>query len=330
MALPRDEKTLQAVLTLQLSLKEIQALYDVGRYRTALERAVALRPKVETTGYKPLLAELIDLMGTIASGFVDAAAAEDALKESLFMAVGIGDDLVAARSAANLIYVTGYRQGRYDESNNWWALANALLDRVGGGHGRLRSWVIQNRGEVLMRMGHFETARDLFQRAVALKEEALGANHPDVARSLSSLGDAWTELGRPEKALEIENRASAMLQRPSDLADLLLVDRGEALIDLERYGEAETSLGEVLKDAATNGDDSHWRSVYPLTALGRLKLAVGDPSTAVANFERALLIGEETKSDATLNRRGSFRPCTRSLGNRGRSRACSLAREIRT
>jgi len=97
--LPRDEKTLQAVQGLRLSFKDVRALYNIGRFADALDAAMALRPKVESTQYKPLLAELLELIGGTESETGNFAKAEGILRQSLVLAVAAGDDLVAAKAA---------------------------------------------------------------------------------------------------------------------------------------------------------------------------------------------------------------------------------------
>jgi serine/threonine-protein kinase len=328
--LPRDEKTLRAVLALQSSIKEIQAAHDVGRYRAARDQAIMLRPKVETTQYKPLLAELLDLTGMTEALTSKPGESEKTLRMSFVLAIGVGDDLVAAKSATTLIYVTGYLEGRFDQSDLWWGVANAFLDRVGKGHERLRAWALQNQGQVFMRMGNYEKARDSFRHAVALKEATLGQDDPDVAVSLTSLGDALHELGHLQEALETLNRAAAILLWNSDLLDLLLGDRGEILLELGRYREAEVAEEHVLKDWETDHDAVKWQIAYPLTTLGKIRLATGDSTSAVSYLERALGIREQYDSDATLVAETRF-GLARALWERGGDlrRALSLARSAR-
>jgi eukaryotic-like serine/threonine-protein kinase len=327
--LPRDEKTLQAVLALRSSLKEVQATHDVGRYRAALDKAITLRPKVEATHYKPLMAELLDLTGLIESGFGDPSEGENNLKTSFVLALGVGDDLEAAKSAANLIFLVGYREGRYAESDHWWAVTNALFDRLGSGHEHFRSWAFQNQGEVFMRMGKYEQARDLLQHAVILKEATLGHDDPDVAISLAVLGDALRALGRLQEALDMVDRAATILVGSSDLLDLVLDARGEILLELGRYQEAELTDDRVLKDWETS-DAWNWRIAYPLTTLGNIRVATGDSTSAVSYFERALRIRKSMDSDPTLGAETRF-GLARALWESGgdRARALSLARSAR-
>jgi len=113
--LPRDEKTLQTVERIRSQLRTIQTMFDVGRASVAMKMMTALQPEVEAIQYKPLFADLLDITGTMQLATSKTASAEDTLKKSLSISLGVGDDLVAARSATSLIYVLGYRQARYAE-----------------------------------------------------------------------------------------------------------------------------------------------------------------------------------------------------------------------
>ena len=186
---------------------------------------------------------------------------------------------------------------------------------------------MQNRGLSLFRRGNNEAAREFFQRAIDLKKEVLGEQNPDLAGSISGLGNALKELGRFEEALMAQDRAIAILSPGSDLLFTALNNRGEALIGLRRYAQAETSLQEALSGFSAAEGTSSRASAFPLTALGLLKLATADPSDAASYFERALQIRQVRESDATLvaeTRFGLARALWESGGDR--VRALSLAR----
>ena len=240
------------------------------------------------------------------------ATAEHTLKESLSISLGAGDDLVAARSATTLIYVLGYRQGRYAESEDWSILANAIVDRLGSGQNRLRSWVAQNSGEVQMRKGNVEAAIQLFRRAIDLKKEALGRAHPDIGISMVALGEALKELGNLQEALAMDDRALEMLVPNSDLSDETLADRSEILVELGRFQEAGSDLTKVLKTWGPGVSD--WMLSSPLTCLGKAELGMGDAAAAVSNLEHALRIRLDPDFDPALVSRDALRSRPRAVG----------------
>ena len=53
-------------------------------------------------------------------------------------------------------------------------------------------------------------AEPLYQRALAIREKALGPEHPDVATSLENYADLLRKTGRVSEATKMEARAKAI------------------------------------------------------------------------------------------------------------------------
>jgi tetratricopeptide (TPR) repeat protein len=68
--------------------------------------------------------------------------------------------------------------------------------------------------ELYSHLGRFAEAEPLFKRALAIREKALGPDHPDVAWSLNSLGAFYADEGQYAKAEPIYQRALAIFERP--------------------------------------------------------------------------------------------------------------------
>jgi tetratricopeptide (TPR) repeat protein len=98
--------------------------------------------------------------------------------------------------------------------------------------------------------GDYPKARDYFQRALAIRERALGPEHPDVARALNNLGEVIWSIGDIDQALEIQRRSARIW---------------------------EQALGAQHPDIA-----------YSLTSLGNIYLVKGDLAQAAATFTRVL------------------------------------------
>ncbi len=56
--------------------------------------------------------------------------------------------------------------------------------------------------KVYYRRGTYPRAEELFQRALQIREAALGTNHPDVAQTRASLAYLFTTLGKFNEAEE--------------------------------------------------------------------------------------------------------------------------------
>lgn len=61
-----------------------------------------------------------------------------------------------------------------------------------------------------MRLGQLAAALPLLERALALREKALGATHPDLAEPLLGLGELFLASKKQDKALPLLERALAL------------------------------------------------------------------------------------------------------------------------
>jgi tetratricopeptide (TPR) repeat protein len=69
---------------------------------------------------------------------------------------------------------------------------------------------LDNRVEALYRAGKFSEAVPLAQQALAIREKALGPDHPDVAKSLNSLALLYAKQGRYADAEPLYKRSLAI------------------------------------------------------------------------------------------------------------------------
>jgi tetratricopeptide (TPR) repeat protein len=294
--LPKDERTLREVQRVRRSLREAEALREFGRSRSALAKATALSSEVASIGFSALAGELLQEIGCIEADLADSEAAKT-LEDAVYAATAAHDDVTAAKAATALIYVSGFLLGKREDAERWSRLANAILDRLGGSHSRTRSWALQNYALVLCRDGSFETAVPLLQKAVTLKEEALGKDHPDVALSLNTLAWALVELDRLDEALVVADRALAIREQCCESGFWLsssLTTKGEILHRLHRDTEARPLFQRVLKVPGNDNDPG------ALDGLGAIALAEGNPVEAVPLLEKALPFYERYEHLRTL------------------------------
>ncbi len=327
--LPRNAETLAKVQALRTSLRNVRSLIDLGNGQAAARTGAELRPQVEAVGYKPLLAELLELIGHGMIHF-EPRTAESILEQAFLTAETCGDDLTAAKSATHLTFVVGYQLRRFREGTRWAQIAGAILDSLGRGHDRLRAWLSTNYGTVLLASGDLAGGQKLYEQALILKEQALGPEHPDVAVSLSNLALALTPRGRPHDALAAADRALEIYKKHGDpdpfgLANLH-ENRGEALAALGRHQEAEDEFKTVLTIV---GDDPNYyqqNRIQALHDLGKVRLAQGQTAAGIQLLEQALSIRERDEVDDALTADTRF-TLARALweSGMGRRRARSLA-----
>jgi tetratricopeptide (TPR) repeat protein len=143
-------------------------------------------------------------------------------------------------------------------------------------------------------------AEELERRALALRERALAADHPDVATSLDNLGATLSSLGRPAEAVPLHRRALAINLRafgpeaPAVAASLN--NLAAALGDLGRAAEATPMLRRVsaIYEAAFGPDDP--RVAASLDHLAVMLRSLGRAAEAEPLHRRALAMRERILS----------------------------------
>jgi serine/threonine protein kinase/tetratricopeptide (TPR) repeat protein len=330
---PEDPKTRARVAELRQQLAGVKALYDSGRYHEGLKDAPGRIDEVRTLGYQPLIAETLFVMGMMYCKSNDVPAAERALVDSYLAADASRDDEVRAEDAINLVWVVGYQEGRYTDAQRWAKYADAILQRLGG-HVLLQAWLANNLGGLFEIRGEREAALRMQQQGLALKEKALGRDHPDVGISEGNLAVVLTMLGRNQEALEHVDRSIEILENGlgaghPDLATQLN-NRGEILNALGRSRDARTSFekARIVWERELGLDNRNL--AYALTGIGASYLSEGDASNAIVPLERAFKIREAHETDPSRRAETRF-ALARALWEAGRDhlRARSLAEQAR-
>jgi tetratricopeptide (TPR) repeat protein len=98
--------------------------------------------------------------------------------------------------------------------------------------------------------GRYAEAEPLYRRALALREQALGPTHPDVATSLNSLGLLYHDQGRYAEAEPLYQRAIALREQALGPTHPTVAQslNGLAVLYQEqgRYAEAEPRFKQAL------------------------------------------------------------------------------------
>jgi len=285
----RDEKTAETVRGLRRELRDANALEEVGNNRAAGDAIRQLLPRIEATGYKPLVAEALFQKGALQ---LDASprAAEADLEKAFFQAEASRDDVTAAKAVSALVFLTGTWGGRRQDSDRWAAIGYAILDRLAVPQPRIRAWILHNQGVAAGDARDFESGRRLLEQALAIKEAELGKNHPDVARTANALSWMMTEMGNSDLAFPLADRAVATLALDPDSLQLAFArnNRGDALNALGRYAEAEVDYSDAVRIIRAQLGATHYKVAYPLHGLGEARLGRGDPAGAARDFNDAL------------------------------------------
>ena len=311
------------VASLRAGLAEVKALSDTGQYQTAVARLAPLIEAAGAAGFGAVRAELLERRGFLEGHLGADKAAEASLEHALWEAVAARRDDVALKSAAELVGVIGYSSDRGQEGERWGHLGQALLTRLGAGHERSAAWLRHNRGLILQRRGDFSGAMAELRAGLALKQQVLPPNHPDIGLSWSSIAELLSETGDHAGALEaVDKFLDIHRQAFGDDSPLLghpLASRGEELAFLGRHREAEPVLRLAIDRWTTLVGEQHYWLAYPLTALGKTLVADGRSAEAIELLERAVRLREHGEANRSLLAESQF-ALARARWNVGRDR----------
>jgi len=75
---------------------------------------------------------------------------------------------------------------------------------------------LNNLAQLYGKQGRYAEAEPIYQRALAIREKALGREHPDVAHSLNRLAKLYQAQGEYAKAEPLYQRALAIREKALD------------------------------------------------------------------------------------------------------------------
>jgi CHAT domain-containing protein/Flp pilus assembly protein TadD len=149
----------------------------------------------------------------------------------------------------------------------------------------------------LYRAGKYAEAIPLAQRALAIREKALGPDHPDVATSLNSVALLYDNLGRDADAEPLYKRALAIREKAlgPDHPDVAqsLNNLAELYGAQGRYADAEPLYKRALAIWEKALGPDHPDVAMSLNNLAELYRAQGRYADAEPLYKRALAIQEK-------------------------------------
>ena len=280
MPLPRDERTLGEVERLRRSLADVQALWEVGKDQAALAKAIALRPEVEATGYKPLLAQLLVSHRT---GPALRQGRRGDSRESIFHSCSCArrhhgskgrdesDLLGRSRPSAGTVMPNAGRAWRTRCSIAPGTTTRACARGYFRTMGRFSGPLVSSK-----------RALALFQQAVVLKEASVGGDHPDVAISLDSVAWALVALDRPNEALAAADRAFSIHAKHTDPGGMMfansLTNRGQSLLAVGRTPKRGPHSKRPSRSLDSHVGPDLLILADATAGLGQLELAEGRPA----------------------------------------------------
>jgi serine/threonine-protein kinase len=310
---PEDPGVRAKVEALQAKEDRVEALLGAGKFKEGLALAEPLLHEVEPVGYAPLSAHLLFLTGRLRNDAGDYKGAEEALRQALAESARGKDLSLMSRTLSHLILVIGVRQKRFQEATPLEPVVEAVAETTE--EDVARGIALHSLSVLLQETGRYPEAWEKATRALALREKALGPEHPDVASSLQHLSSIAWWMGKYPQALELAERALALKTKAlgpehPEVAKALKTSAA-ALRELGRYEESRERFAQVLALQEKLLGPEHPEVAGALSNLGIVLTDLGRFEEALKYSGRALalkekLLGPEHPSVAsTLNNLGN-------------------------
>ncbi|MEM9458727.1 MAG: tetratricopeptide repeat protein [Myxococcota bacterium] len=292
---PEDPAVVEQVAVLDEILVEAKAKQAAGRYEEGLRLADEVVDEGRALDYAPLMARAWQQQGRLRINMGDYEGAVEVLRRAYQVAVTHTMKAEAADVSTALMLVLGDLLVRHEEARGWAEHAQPLSWAAGTDDAR--AGYLDSLGKVADSEGKYEEARDLCGRALAIRQRALGSDHPDVALSLDSLGSVAYWQGKYEEARDFHRRALAIREK------VLGPDHPDVATSLNSLGIVAKSKAEydkasklyersrVIWENALGAD--HPTVAISLTNLGRVAYRRGNYEEAREFNERALAIRQE-------------------------------------
>jgi tetratricopeptide (TPR) repeat protein len=199
------------VAALRERLSEGRALFQAGRYAQGVE---AMRPVVaeaEALGYEPLEAEAREVLGNHEERGGKLKEAEATLLRGLWAAEA-GGHVEATASISAVLTRVMMLQARFEDSDVWASHTRSALERLGP-NPRIEAFLHMAEGSADVRRARQAEALAHFEKALALRTQAYGPAHPEVAGCLNNIGAAHARLGHKEQGFDFLTRALAVYEK---------------------------------------------------------------------------------------------------------------------
>ena len=194
---PSSEAQRAAVDALSVDLERAAAIHSAGRYKEALELREAGVEKAEEIGYPPMLAMAVHQL-SITQGALAMPEGTETTHRAFALAIEAGDDIVAARTAADIAQEEGLERNDYVGARRWADVADAVARRLGGDI-QVEMSTLNVRAVVALKEGRREEAQRTFETML----EQMRERDPDSSNlsvALMNLGVLHAEQGELDAA----------------------------------------------------------------------------------------------------------------------------------
>jgi serine/threonine-protein kinase len=299
---PEDPALHARVAAVEPRADRLETLYDTGKYRDGLALGEPLLAETAAIPYPPLRARVSYWMSRLKDATGDYPRARELLEDAAASATEGRDDLLAATVWAQLLFVVGDRQQRFEEASVIRTLGRGVVART---RDELAEAVwLRADGAVLYRMGKYAEARSNHERAVAIFEKALGPDHLEVASAVNNLANTLHQLGDYPASLAADRRALGIWEHAlgpdHPTVAISLLNMGEVLYAVGDFPGASSAFQRclTLREKALPPDHHYLAEVS--YDLGNALFKLGDFAGASATLERGIAIWDKTQNPDAL------------------------------
>jgi tetratricopeptide (TPR) repeat protein/predicted Ser/Thr protein kinase len=282
------------VAEIRRELTRARALYTAGRLEPAREVVEAAAERANATDWAPLVVHAALDRATIIEASGRHAEAVESYRTAFERGWAAGLDQEVTEAAQHLASLHANELGQFDEALRWGRLAQLTCQRLGE-HARAHEGSVHTAmGVVYSMRGEHAEALVESEAALAVLEETMGPQHPEVASVLTNIGAIEDRLGHGDRARAALDRALRI--RESTLGphhpEVALVLNNIAAValsagDLEGAQEAWTRALAIFE---TSLGPEHLQLSMVLRNLSILHRQKGEIEAAARVAERAYAI----------------------------------------
>jgi len=316
---PPDESEALAVAAVQAQFARVEVLRRAGRLEQAFETLDGAREVLEGIEYPAAHTERMLQEGLILANKGEYQAAVSMLEKVLERSVASGHRGWMRTASNQLMHVVGDKLGRPEHALRYRPIAEGLSRTS-----PLHEAAFRNKlATVLVAQGKLEDAEAEHRRALALRIEALGPEHPRVAASLNDLAVALIHQGRyAEAEPELRTALDLRLRQLGPEHPYVASTRNNyaaALWGLDEFVEAEAEFraAQAINRDALGPEHPHVAMAHSniassLAEQGRVAEAEAELRTAIEQQTRSLgaehrtVIGTQAMLASILEQQGKL------------------------
>jgi tetratricopeptide (TPR) repeat protein len=273
-----------------LALANVEA--GLGKYTDSARHAAEATRIFDALGDAANAALSLNRSGVTALYAGNYPEAERLLALALERSTAIGDRNLRAEQLGNLANVQFF-VGRYADSARFTqeALDITAASATEPWAGRRRRILLSNQATLLLRLGRYQEALNVFNELDTLSGELRPRERAEL---LANLGVLYRRLGDPIKALSTYDEARQLFarDRAADGELNVLKNRGIVLaLDLARLDEAQRTFSTALETATAAGNQR--QMLHARLYRGETNLRTGRRQEAAGDYEAALTLARD-------------------------------------